>query len=120
MANDYLIRCPVCLTEQAVRKNTPVYQELACGGCKKPFRFMDALPALEQQTRLADTVVFDSTPSDELPITLTMWVIGLVVVVAFVQWSRTYVSTMSGPEFMGFFLVVFAVLWMGSFLLRWR
>lgn len=80
MANDYLIRCPVCLTEQTVRKNTPVYQELGCGGCKKPFRFMDALSAPEQQTRLADIDGSLWPPADfrkhHFPFALAGFVVG--------------------------------------------
>ena len=119
MANDYVIRCPVCLAQQVVPKNIAVDRLLNCPGCKRQFEFKNALPDSNNPSSTEEPTLLTSQMNVVNRLGAGFWLSSIILMIIVVVTSRNLAQEMRGPQFIMLFIFLFLILWIGSTLLRW-
>ncbi|MDH4319535.1 MAG: hypothetical protein OEV64_14200 [Desulfobulbaceae bacterium] len=116
----YTIRCPHCLEEKKVAKDTPLFQEISCAECGKIFEFRNALPAREkdrpdEMKYFSISSIHDTEHSNSSPPGL---IITLVTSAVLTAWLCSYSNTLNGTGFLTLYFFLFLAVVFGAFLLR--
>lgn len=114
--NTQIIRCPVCLASQPVKKDISPNLQLHCGNCKHSFTVRNGLPLQEgeainyaSEASSIPVSVIDIQPGVRRNVLFT-WVMGIMIWILVVSQVRPYMALLKGPGFLGFYLIVFIVI----------
>jgi uncharacterized membrane protein YgcG len=124
MANNTLVRCPVCLITQSLPGDYPPTQKVYCGNCGRDFLFKNALPVSDKGipgaglsgAGLSGEVTAPVPPQSESEIpakknsflnAVITWALGLILMWLVLQIARPIMATLKGPGFLFFYGVVF-------------
>ena len=118
MADEFLIRCPVCLHKHSVTKNISVNKILICERCGKSFEFQNALPDKDSVNKLNNAVsISEITVTDVVGV--KFWLFSLLLCLLSFTYIRDYTVDMNGPGFLGFYFLLFFIVWVFSSVIRW-
>ncbi len=109
VAEGQVLRCPVCLAPQTVRRESR--SSLICPSCFRVFRRENALPLPAGNPASAP----EATPQASAPVRWTGHIAAAAGLLALTLWLG---MGMKGPGFLGFYFVVWLVTFFGSLVLR--
>ena len=111
--NTQIIRCPVCLASQPVKKDISPNQQLHCGNCKRSFAVKNGLP-LNEDSVVSYANSVPSVPADIINThqaatgtVIATWIIGFIIWIFTISKARPYMATLNGPDFLDFYFIVF-------------
>jgi len=111
--NTQIIRCPVCLASQPVKKDISPNQQLHCGNCKRSFAVKSGLPLNEDSVisytsdePSTSVSVIETQPAVTRNV-IAAWVTGFIIWTFTISKARPYMATLKGPDFLEFYFIVF-------------
>lgn len=120
MADELLIRCPVCLLRRSVAKNIPVREVINCAKCGQSFEFQNALP---DKSAVANTKADPSIALGNYTVVeevgWSFWFLSLLLSLITILLVSGLAVDMRGTEFLWLYFFFFIALWSVSSILRW-
>lgn len=123
-----IIRCPVCLLSQPVKKNISPDKILHCGNCKRDFAVKNGLPLKEggavayATNPLSSTTAIKTGISTVEPVTTRnvaiTWIFGAIAGLIVMRISRSHVAPLNGPDFLFFYFFLYIGIWLSTAVTR--
>lgn len=112
-----LIRCPVCLASQAVKKPEPGKQ-LHCTNCERDFKLEKGLP-LKRMDLIKYHAKLITNPADlESPDTnWSTWILGLLILLTVIGGTRSITAGVSTAAFSVYYAVSFLIIYITVYIL---
>jgi hypothetical protein len=121
-----IIRCPICLLSQPVKKNVSPDKVLHCGNCQRDFTVKNGLPLKEggmlsyataPATTTTNASVTNVEPATTRNVVIT-WIFGAIIGLMVIKTSRSFIAPYGGPEFLTFYFFLFMAVWLSLVAIR--
>jgi len=108
-----ILRCPVCLAQMSVGIGVLPQSRLTCPSCRRPFEKQEGLPLKE-----SSPVPLSAPAAAAEGSSGTRWLIHSGITLAGIGLAFVIGTDKKGPEFLGYYAIVWAVTFFGSFLFK--